>query len=423
MPILEFPAGFLWGAATSSHQVEGGLRNNWTEWEAQNAERLARESRTRFGALPVWKSVATTAESPLNYRSGDACDHYRRFREDFDLARSLHHNAHRFSIEWSRIEPEEGHFDEGAIAHYQSVIDALHERGMEPFVTLWHWTHPVWLEEQGGVESRTFPDRFERYARFVVGRLRGVRFWMTLNEPTSVIGNGYLRGIWPPQKKNLAAALRVYFRLASAHRHAFHAIHALQKDAQVGFGNIMHSFEPYHRYTFLDTLGIAVDKFLTNRFMLYLTSGHHDYLAVQYYFHDRIKFVRRVPAGAMAKSDLGWNIYPKGLYNVIDYLKRYELPIYVTENGLADGDDRLRKTFIAEHLRWLHRAIEEGADVRGYFHWSLLDNFEWDKGFWPRFGLVRVDFATQERTIRESARFYATIAERNALEIRRDPAA
>lgn len=417
MPTLKFPDGFLWGAATSSHQVEGNNHNDWSEWENAHAERLARESQTRFGNVPGWQErFGDTASRPDNYRSDTACDHWRRYEEDFDIVKNLNLNAYRFSIEWSRIEPEEGKFDEAAIEQYRQVLIALRERKLEPFVTLWHWTLPVWLEEKGGVESPDFPRHFERYAHLVVERLKDdVTFWMTLNEPTSVIGNAYLRGIWPPQKKSWWSALQVYRRLARAHRLAFHTIHQLSPAAQVGFGNILHSFEPYRRDSWLDELGIVVARFFTNRLMLHLTRGHHDYLAVQYYFHDRIKFYRRMTLDDLPRTDLGWNIYPKGIYNVLDYLKGYRLPIYITENGLADADDTKRERFIADHLAWIHRAIEEGADVRGYFHWSLLDNFEWDKGFWPRFGLVEVVYATLERRIRPSARTYAEIARTNTL--------
>lgn len=418
MPTLNFPDHFLWGAATSSHQVEGGTCNDWSEWEKQNALRLAKEAPNRFGHLRHWNSIQAEAQQPENYISGSACEHYQRFREDFDLAHSLGHNAHRFSLEWSRIEPAEGKFDDAAIEHYREVLLALHERQLEPFVTLWHWTLPLWLKERGGAESAAFPEYFERYVRYVFSRLRGLAtYWITINEPTSIIGAAYLRDNWPPQRNSLWAALKVYRRLAKAHRKAFHALHELSPTVQVGFANMLHSFETYRRNSWLDELGIGVAKLFTNRLMLYLTRGHHDFLTIQYYFHDRIKFVRPVHPTDALRNDLGWEIYPKGIYNIISYLRTYHLPIYITENGLADAADSRRGKFIRDHLTWVHRAIEEGADVRGYFHWSLLDNFEWDKGYWPRFGLVHVDCATQKRTVRPSAQLYAEIIRANALSI------
>jgi beta-glucosidase len=235
-----FPKSFLWGAATSAHQVEGGNHNDWSEWEIANAERLAAEAEKKFGHLASWPMIREQAARPENYISGAACDHYHRFREDFDIAKSLGHNAHRFSIEWSRIEPEEGKFDEKEIEHYRQVIAALRERGMEPFVTLWHWTIPLWMRDKGGVESQEFPAYLERYAQKVVSALQDeVMFWMTFNEPTSVIGNAYAKKNWPPQKGSLWSALRVFRVLARAHRFAYHAIHEVSPRAQVGFGNIV----------------------------------------------------------------------------------------------------------------------------------------------------------------------------------------
>lgn len=418
MATLQFPDGFLWGAATSAHQVEGGNKNDWSEWEKKNAERLARESEKKFGHLPHWEKIKTQATNPQNYISGAAAEHYNRFRTDFDLAKQLGHNAHRFSIEWSRVEPEEGKFDEAAIEHYRQVLEALQERNLEPFVTLWHWTNPLWLADKGGPESKEFARYFARYAQFVVSRLKGrVRFWMTINEPTSVIGAAYYTGAWPPQKKSKLAALRVFHRLADAHIAGYGAIHEADPLAQVGFGNLLHSFSSYHKNSPFDYFLIFIARIFTNRYMLRLTKGYNDYLTVQYYHHNRFKFPRKIHLGDKPETDLGWEIFPEGLYSILEHLKRHKLPIYITENGLADANDQKRISFIKEHLRWTYRAIAKGADVRGYFYWSFLDNFEWDKGFWPRFGLVEVDYATQERKIRPSAKVYAAICRNNVLEV------
>lgn len=418
MTILKFPEKFYFGAATSSYQVEGHNHNDWSEWEKQNANHLAREAHKHFAHLSSWQFTQAAAENPKNYISGLACDHYHRFREDFDIAKSLGHNTHRFSIEWSRIEPSEGKFDENEIEHYRQVILALRERGMEPFVTLWHWTLPVWLTEKGGVESQNFSKYFTRYAKYIVSQYKdSVKFWITLNEPTSIIGAGYITGMWPPQKKSFFAAWRVYHILAQAHNQAFDVIHQIQPEAQVGFANILQSFVPYRKKSLIDQVSVRIAKFFTNEYMLRLTRGRHDFLTVQYYFHSRLKFIRRTHNKDHSENDMGWEIYPEGIYHVIKDLTRYNLPIYVTENGLADADDTKRADFIRDHLQWIHKSIQDGADVRGYFYWSLLDNFEWDKGFWPRFGLVEVDYKTQKRTIRPSAYEYAKIAKTNSLEV------
>ncbi|MDD5397182.1 MAG: family 1 glycosylhydrolase [Candidatus Moranbacteria bacterium] len=413
---LQFPKGFLWGSATSAHQVEGGTRNNWSQWEQMNATRLSQEAKTKW---KFWQQEKFPEMfEPKNYISGLACDHYNRFEADFDIAKELGHNAHRFSIEWSRIEPEEGKFDEKEIEHYRKVIVALRERGLEPFVTLWHWTNPIWLEEKGGCECEEFAGHFSKYVGHVVKKLgKDVRFWITLNEPTSVIASAYMSGVWPPQKQSYFVSWKLYSNFAKAHIAAYEIIHEFDDDAQVGFANILHSFEAYDKKSLLDKLMIKIGRYIANNRMLNLTKGYNDFLTVQYYFHNRFKFPRKLHLSDKVESDLGWEIFPEGIYHILKRLKKYNLPIYVTENGLADASDEKRTAFIQDHLLWIHRSINEGTDVRGYFYWSLLDNFEWDKGFWPRFGLVAVDFKTQERKIRPSSLEYAKICKGNVLEI------
>ena len=406
-----FPKDFLWGAATSAHQVEGGNHNDWSEWELQNAERLAKEAEQKFGHLASWPMIREQATKPENYISGVACDHYHRFREDFDIAKQLGHNAHRFSIEWSRIEPEEGKFNGKEIEHYAQVIRALRERGMEPFVTLWHWTLPLWMRDLGGVEAKKFPDYFARYTKYVVERLGGeVTFWMTLNEPTSVIGQAYARKEWPPQRGSLMAALRVYHRLAQAHRDAYHMIHQVNPNAQVGFGNVLAYIEPAHCGNPLDRLAVRIATFWSNCYFFNLVGEDtNDYIAIQQYFHSRLAFPWRMKNENKKISDMGWELYPESMYHLLKEWTKHGKPIYITESGLADAQDLQRAWFIAEVIQNINRACEEGVDVRGYFHWSLLDNFEWDQGFWPRFGLVDVDYKTLERKIRPSAWDYKKI--------------
>ncbi|MGB4833995.1 MAG: family 1 glycosylhydrolase, partial [Candidatus Moraniibacteriota bacterium] len=192
---MPFPKGFLWGAATAAHQVEGGQHNDWSEWEKQNANRLARESEASFRWNPHWKKFESEATDPANYISGEACDHWNRYEEDFDILKSLNLSAYRFSIEWSRIEPEMGKFDEAAIEHYRQMIQALRARGIEPFVTLWHWTLPLWLSKEGGIAAKNFPCYFEYFVeKMVLAFGNDVRFWVTLNEPDVVASHGYLKG-------------------------------------------------------------------------------------------------------------------------------------------------------------------------------------------------------------------------------------
>ncbi len=416
---IKFPKNFLWGSATSAHQVEGNNYNNWSEWEKENAKKLAKEARNKWTNWQQKKFPEMF--QPENYISGRACDHYQRYKEDFDMAKNLGHNTHRFSIEWSRIEPEEGKFDEKEIEHYRKVILALRARGIEPFVTLWHWTNPIWITKKGGENNKQFPIYFSRYVKKIIQELGDVvDYWITINEPMSVIANSYIAGAWPPQKRNVLAAWRVYKILAKTHNEAYKTIHKINNNTKVGFANIITDFEANNKKSQLDRVIVKVANYLTRDKFLKLTNNHNDFLTVQYYFHKKIKFLGVAKNKNKKNSDLGWEIYPEGIYHILKDLQKYHLPIYITENGLADADDSRREEFIKKHLRWVHKAIQEGVDVRGYFYWSLLDNFEWDKGFWPRFGLVKVNFKTQERKIRLSALAYAKICQNNELEIEFD---
>lgn len=392
MSKLEFPKGFFWGAATSSHQVEGGNRNDWTEWEMANAQRLSKESGGKY--------------SPENYISGRACDHYNRFREDFDIAKSLGHTAHRFSIEWSRVEPEEGKWDEKEIEHYREVIRALRERGIEPFVTLWHWTLPMWVAKQGGWENKKTVDDFTKYSERMAKEFGDIKYWITINESKIYSINTHLRGKWPPQKRSLLGALRTYRNILLAHKCVYSKIH--RDGVQVGIAK---------NNTYFEGWVSPLINYLWNDWFLYRIRNHQDFIGLNYYYHNRIKGFKYNQNENNLISDVGWEIYPEGIYHVLKNLKKYNKPIYITENGLADEKDVHREKFIQEHLRFAHKAITDGVDLRGYLHWSLLDNFEWDKGFWPRFGLIEIDYKTLERKPRQSAYFYAKVAKENSLEV------
>lgn len=397
---LEFPKGFLWGAATAAHQVEGGnIHSDWWDWEQRGG-----------GVEP----------------SGLACDHYNRFEEDFRLAKSLGHNAHRLSIEWARIEPEEGKWNEEVVRHYQKVLQSLKDKNIKTFVTLFHFTLPLWFAEKGGFERKENIRYFDRFVDHVVYNLGDlVDFWLTINEPNIYVGLSYLFGIWPPQKRNPLSTLRVYLNLAATHKSAYKLIHAIKKGARVGMAANISTYHSFGGY-FIGMFVSKIAKFLINDSFYLLTRGCHDFLGVNYYFFHNFSWkdfalVKRLnlksieEAMLLEHSDLGWSIYPQGIYEVVMNLKKYRLPIYITENGVADAKDKYRERFILNHLQWLHQAIKEGADVRGYLHWSLLDNFEWAFGFKPRFGLVGVDFKTQERKVRKSALTYVMICNKNAL--------
>lgn len=415
--ILKFPKGFLWGAATSAHQVEGRNVNDWTEWEKKNAKRLAREAKIKWAKWQQEKFPEMF--DPQNYVSGRACDHYNRCEEDLDIAKSLNLNAFRISIEWSRVEPEEGKFDEREIEHYRKVLKAIRARGMEPFVTLWHYTLPIWLAKKEGILNKNFPEYFARYSKYVVSNLGDLcKFWVTLNEPSVVISHSYIEGIRPPQKKNLWLAWRTYKKIMRAHNLSYKVIKGVSEKNQIGFANHIKYFEPYRKNSILDNLAVWITDYFGNWIFYGLSKNKNDFIALQYYFRFRLKFPGKMINENKDLTDLGWEIFPEGIYYLLKEInRRYSLPIYVLENGLADADDVKRKKFIKDHLQFVWAAIRHGADVRGYFYWSLLDNFEWDKGFWPRFGLVEVDYKTMERKIRPSAREYAKICRSNDLEM------
>lgn len=409
----KFPDNFLWGAATSAHQIEGDAHNNWSQWEKRNAQKWVDSAKEQWE--PWQQEKFPEIFTKENYISGVASDHYDRYEEDLDLAKDGGHNAHRFGIDWARIEPKEGQFDTEAIEHYQNVVRAIRERGMEPFVTLWHWTHPLWLEERGGVLAKDFPERFAHYAHIMAEAFGSdVTYYATLNEPTSYIAGGYGTGKWPPGKKNVFLMLRAYTKLADAHKCAYRAIHKQCDGVEVGFTNIMWRFKPY-RATIFHKAFVRVAYYYTNEKFLRMTQGYNDYLSLQYYFSVTLAFSGIIKEkDPTLVTDLGWRIDPTGIYEILMFLKKFDLPIYLTEDGLADRDDTKREKFIRDNLAQVHRAIEDGANVRGYFHWSLTDNFEWDKGFWPRFGLIEVDFKTLKRIPRKSFWMYKEIIQKNA---------
>lgn len=409
---IYFPENFFWGAATSSHQVEGNNHNDWSEWEKTNAERLVKEAKDNWQKWQQEKFPEMF--DPQNYISGRVCDHYNRFAEDFGIAKFLGHNAHRFSIEWSRIEPEEGKFDDGEIEHYRQVLRVLKNSGLEPFVTLWHFSLPVWFSEKGGFKNKNSSEIFARYCGYVVEKLGGMaQFWITINEPEYYAQESYLTGMWPPQKKSRTSQLIVIHNLIRAHCRAYKVIKKLNQNAQVGIAKNNIYFEAYKDRL----INRALKKFKDwwwNFYFLHQIRNCQDFIGLNHYFHNRIHYGFNKNEHRRT-SDMGWELYPQAIYHVLVDLKRYQKPIYITENGLADAQDKKRGWFIFETLKNVSQAIEEGVDVRGYLHWSLMDNVELDKGFWPRFGLLEIDYKTLERKIRPSAKFYRDICMANGI--------
>lgn len=413
--LLKFPDGFLWGASTSSHQVEGNNHNDWTEWEKANAHRLAAESYSEFSRVsPVWRQVEPHVRDPENYISGVAADHYNRYEEDFDIAQSLNMNAQRISLEWSRIEPEQGKFDQKEIEHYRKVIRAIKARGMEPFVTTWHFTLPIWASRLGGWTTPALVDPYVRYVTKLAQEFGpDIKFWMTHNEPDIYASVEW--GVWPAKRHSWSKTRKVLLHMAEAHIQAYRRIKELDSDSQIGVAKNNIHFD-IRRHWLIDYVLRNLAESLWNRYFLNKISKHQDFIGLNHYFRYKHKHgVINLNAAHTYTSDLGWEIHPESIYYVLKGIKRYNKPVYITENGLADMKDNYRGWYIENILRSVHRAITEGVNVKGYFHWSLLDNFEWDKGFWPRFGLIEVDRKTLKRTVRQSARIYAEIIDQNGV--------
>ena len=401
---MSFEKDFFWGAATASHQVEGGCVNDWSRWEV---------SKKRMDDLELRGEIAQHGRS--NFISGEGVDHYHRYKEDIALAKSLGMNMLRVSLEWSRIEPEEGKFSAEALAHYLDVVrtmratsvatDVAGQRGIEPMITLWHWPLPLWLADRGGWESAEVVAAFERFTAKVVDAIGpDVTYWITLNEPEIYASQSYLDGTWPPQKKNPIAFLSVMTHLVQAHRRAFRVIKSHQPNAQIGIAKNNIWFEAVNGSLWNRVLA-SIASFFWNDLLLWLTQSTTDFVGMNHYFHNRIDGWFNKNKNERV-SDLGWELYPEALYHVVLDAKKFGKPIIITENGLADAEDAQRAWFLEESIRWLEKAKDDGADVRGYLHWSLLDNFEWAFGYWPQFGLIHVDRKTMERTIRPSARKY-----------------
>jgi len=418
---FRFPSDFLWGAATSAHQVEGGNTNNdWSAWEEGGRVR-----------------------SP----AGLACDHFNRFREDFDLAKHLLHNAHRFSLEWSRIEPEEGRFSDEGLQHYRDVIESLKSRGIEPVVTIHHYTIPRWLAAKGGWDNDAIERYFVAYVTRVVeayGDL--VRWWITLNEPVVQVFKGWLVGQWPPGRTgDYPRALLVIRRMLRAHVLAYHAIHGRRADAKVSVAKHCLALTPNHPNNPFDQISTAVRDFLFNN--LFIEALHTGRLAVFGQFFERLPFGRTLDfiginyytrdfvrntgftlpglvglSGTLEnerrigkRNDLGWEVYPEGLGRFLHTFRRYKLPLLITENGIPTTDEDDRWGFIYLHLWQVMRAIAAGIPLVGYLYWSLLDNYEWDEGYHAKFGLIGVNFKTQARVVRPSARWLSEVIEKRSL--------
>lgn len=428
---LHFPRDFKWGTATAAHQVEGNNTNSqWWQWEQ------------------------TPGHIANGDRSGIACDWWNNAETDFDRMVELGLNAHRLSVEWSRIEPREGRFDAAALDRYRAMLLGLRQRGIEPMVTLHHFTNPRWLDELCAWEKAdVIVPRFKRYTEQVVRVLGDLcDLWCTVNEPNVFAVMGYLSGgRMPPGFSDTAQAVTVLRNALLAHAAAYEALHANQKLARVGLAHHMRLFQPMRPGNLLDA-NVAralnsifnqsvLDALIGGRWHWLLKRGGRggggggnarklrgtlDWIGLNYYTRHRVSFdhTKRdtlfselliYPQDVMMTDFNFGEIYPEGLTFFLRQLARYRLPIYITENGLPDHDDDSRPAFLVQHLRTMWQAIQFCYDVRGYYHWSLVDNFEWSEGWRMKFGLIAMDTHTQVREYRRSALLYRDIAMSGAL--------
>lgn len=418
---FHFPRGFLWGTATSSHQVEGNnFNNNWWAWEQQ-------PGRIKEGQ-----------------KSGAACDWWGgRWRDDLDRAAEGGQNAHRFSVEWSRIQPTPDQWDENALDRYREMARWMYAHNMTPLVTLHHFTDPLWVTELGGWENEAIVGLFERFARKVVDALKEyVSLWVTINEPNVLAYSAFVDGVWPPGKQDMGAALRVMVNLVKAHAAAYHAIHAEQPQARAGFAHHRRPILPERAWFPPDRLAAGVQNGLFNDFFgraahdgklrlpgrgihLAAARGTQDFIGLNYYTQELARFDlgaaaqafgrRAYPAGAeLSETGFLANL-PQGLFDTIRWALQFERPIIITENGVEDSQDTLRPRYLIQHLHEVWKAVNLNYPIKGYFHWSLVDNFEWERGWTQRFGLWELDVETQARRKRPSAELYAEICKENGI--------
>jgi len=387
-----FPDGFVWGTATAAHQIEGGNWNNdWWAWEHDPA-------------------------SPCAEPSGDACDSWNRWADDVALVADMGLGTYRLSVEWSRIEPEDGEWSSAAVAHYRRQCEALLARGIEPTVTFHHFTTPRWLAVgQPGWEDPATADRFAAFCGRLAGELGDVmRRACTINEPNIVATMGWLFGLFPPGRSDHDLRLRVNDVFVDAHRKAVDAIRAAARGVPVG---LTLSMTEYQAVEGGEAQLARVQRDMEDVF-LEATDGD-DFLGVQVYSRMRLG-----PSGMLPPEegvpvlDMGYEYWPQALEACLRRAWSFtggRVPLLVTENGIGTGDDDQRIAFVHAALEGVLRCLADGVDVRGYTYWSLLDNFEWAFGYRPRFGLVAVDRETFTREPKPSAAWFASVAKANAL--------
>jgi len=406
-----FPPGFHWGVATSAFQLEGSPNADWATWDK---------------ALLDHPQVT---------------HHYELYKDDLKLLKDLGVNAYRFSIEWSRIQPAEDTWDESAVAHYQEIVDILRGYGIEPMVTLHHFTHPRWFIERYPWHRDASRGKFLRFVEAMASSLRGVRFWNTFNEPYVILLGGYLEGCMPPGLRDVKRSLLALRNIFTCHGKAYDIIHAHVPGARVSVAHNMSAFAPWKRWNPLDRMltrtakyfynHSIIDAFRTGVFVVKFPFSRPieievpikdklDFFGINYYTRIHLRFnpfrkmgveLRHIDMEGSGLTNLGWEVHPRGLEKVIRYASRLKVPLIVTENGIATHDTQRKTEYLKRHVDVLEHCLRQGYDVRGYYYWTLIDNYEWLHGLDARFGLYRVDFKTLKRIPTPAATYYSYLIE------------
>ncbi len=416
---MTFPENFLWGAASASYQIEGGVDEGGR-------------------GVSIWDTFSHTPGNIKNGDTGDAAaDSFHRWQEDVQLVKDMGLGAYRFSIAWPRIDPNgDGNWNPKGFAYYDRLVDALLEAGVQPWVTLYHWDLPQALQDRGGWQSEETVQRYTAYAKQVAEHFKGrVRHWFTFNEPQCFIGLGYGSGEHAPGLQLPDDELEICwknFRLA--HNLAYDALHQVDQNHLVGLASTGTVYYPASdREEDIDaarqlTFALPQGVRSFSHTLALEDTRKLDFIGVNLYHGVPAQMGKHGPEAVpfptgFPRTAMGWPVTPEALEWGVRFLcERYQLPLYVSENGLSCADrvfldgsvhDPQRIDFLTRYLRALAQAIEAGADVRGYFHWSLTDNFEWAEGYAQRFGLVYVDYPTGTRIPKDSARWYREVIESN----------
>ena len=399
---ISFPKSFSWGVATASHQIEGNNNNNWSDFE---------------------KSTAIE-------ESGISCDHWNRWKEDFELIEKLGVSTYRFSIEWSRIQPEKDSWNDEALQQYSDMIDDLMNRNIRPMITLHHFSHPIWFENIGGFYNRENIELWVDYSKKIFSHFSDkVLDWCTVNEPEVFSIMGYHMKMFPPGKGSVLKTIRVMKNMIYAHGEVYRELKIINPNPRIGIAKNVTLFDPLRRWNLLHWItAIALNYIWNGAIISALRKGRmfgssiksaknsYDFVGLNYYTHvlsspflpqtTEIDFPKR-PHEIM--TQFGYPMYAEGLQRSVDLLSKLNTPIEITENGVADSDDELRPLHLKRHIWCVSELLKKGYDIRSYYHWSLMDNFEWAEGYELRFGLYHVDYDTQERTLRKSGKDYRDI--------------